>query len=454
MAIWDNIFSRKKNLETDPTITGGVGFGGMVVNFGEKDRVLEVLETNGITEYDNPNPRHQMRLSRTMYDIFPFAKRAINDISTMVGNVELVPKYNSTVSEETAKEMTALLENLPILSEWNWEKPHEKGADSLVFRMVRTMLMDGMVFEEDRYMDGNLQNYQGALIFNSQNFDFVKDKIGPYRLKYKYNQFPAESPLYDITFNYTGYDYRNAYPWASPLLAGGGFFTHILTTMLIAIKNINGRKGSPIDVSIVSLKDDKMLMNRETSAAYSKTMNDLEENMQKAVQKQILGIPTSLITKTPMNVELLQKTFGADALKEVDHNVLSIVLIGFANLLEVPIEFLGLVFGSSGFSPERFTKLYNIWGTKIDNIRAKMESPMHRIIDNYLRSLKVNPAIIAGMDLRFKNAEIRDEQELATIDKTKAETHKLRTEVANELAMIDTNQARAYLEKHNVIETQ
>lgn len=452
MGIIDRIFSRKKNLQTDSMLSGsGLIMGGTFSAFGQKDKVLQMLENCGISDYNDPNPRSQVRLSRTMYDIFPFAKRAINDMASMVGNVVLVPGDNTRISDEVAREITELLQDLPLLAEWDWINPHEKGANNAAFRLARTMLLDGMCFEEDRYEDGMLNKYQGALIFNSLNFDFVKEKPGPYRLKYLNNQYPDLLPLYAETFNYTGYDYKNAHPWASPLLSGGGFFTHLLTAMLIAVKNINIRKGAPIDVNVIGIKDDKALMSVETRDAYIKTLSELENEMTKAVKKQLDGIPTSMVSKYPMNIELLQKSFGTDALAEINPNLLSLVLVAFANLLEVPIEFLGIVVGSAGFSPERFNKLYNIWGTKIDNIREKLKPLLSRIIDNYLRSQGVAPAIIEGLVIKFENAEIRDEKELSEIDKTKAETNKIHMEVAQGLAAVDTIAARDYLDRYNII---
>lgn len=415
---------------------------------GETDKLLKILYNNGVDQYDEVNPRSKVKLSRTMDEVFPFVRRAINDMANMVGNVVLV---SDTVKETALEDLNELLSELPILSESDWQNPHEKGIDNLIFRIVRTVLLDGMVFCQDRYNEGNLRDYQGVLLFESLHFDFEQtDANKPIKLRYLANQYPTDDPLHELFFHKAGYDFVNNYPWANPLLAGGGFFSHILTAMLVAIRNINARKGAPVEVSLIGLKDDSRLQDTNTKTAYKGAMDDIHKMLKFAADKQLSGQPSNVVANLPMDITLLSKAFGTDALSEVDPELLKMVLVAFASLLDVPIEFLGIVIGSSGFSPERFKILYKIWGSKIDNLRTKFKPIIKLIIDNYLRSLGVNPSVIAALDIEFLNAEIRDEKEIAENNKTDAEADKIRTEVAANLSQVDTAWGVRYLEWHGL----
>lgn len=445
MGIFDRINpfkTAKKELNIADRVRGRVG--GSFLIMGKPDPIYKVFDNCGI-DYEGRNPRSHVALSRTMYGVFPFAKRAINDMATMVGNPLIVSAEGREIGEAELNRVSALMGELPLLSEWDWLREHEMGLDNLAFRTSKTMLLDGMCFLEDRFDEGSLLDPLGVLLFDSMSFDYIQDNYGqPYRLRYLADQYPD---LDSGTFHVLGYDYRNDYPWAAPLLSGGGFFTHILTAMLVAVKNISMRKGAPVEMNIISVQDDSKLSSPDTRERYVESMNALDKDLQEAMKAQMKGHPSSMVSKIPMDVDLLNRAFGSEALNEIDPELLKFMLVGFANLLEIPIEFLGIVLGSSGFSPERFNILYRIWGTKIDNIRNKLRPVLLKSTQSYLRGQGVSPVIIEGIDIEFENAEIRQDSELAEIEKTKAETHKIRMETAEALSQVDTQHAREYIEQ-------
>lgn len=410
---------------------------------GRQDKIFNVFEKCGL-EYDKIDPYTQMKLSRMMYSIFPFVKRAVNDISGMVGNIKLT----GDLSEEEISRLNEIAMDLPILSEHDWEKPHERGFNNLVKRIARTALKDGMCFFESR--QGESGEYIGELLFDSANFHYEYTGLNPFELRYQQNQTPDfESGL----FKFVGYDFTNEHPYASPLVAGGGFFTHIIISMLVALKNTNMRKGAPVELGLITVKDDEQIGRNETRATeFVRAVDDITEDLKTASQAQLDGVPMTIISKMPINVELLTKAFGAELISEVDHNLLSIVLVQIMNLLEVPPEFFGVVLGSSGFSGERFRIMYKIWSGKIDDLREKIKPVVQQILVEYLLSEKVDPRTIQGIKFEFINPSIMDEKEQAETNKLQAEADKIRVEVAMGLAANDTESAQNYLQKYGLIE--
>lgn len=446
MALIDRIFKARKEKQLQTTDFMFRPNQGLVMKH-DQDRIFEIFKNCGI-DYAPEDARSIMKLSRSAYDIFPFVRRAIKDFASMVGNVEIVAKEGQTISETLLDQMNVAAKQLPILNEFDWERPHDRGVNSLVYRIIRTALRDGMAFAEDRYEEESLE-YLGALIFDSGHFEYVRESMDPYRLKYRADQYPdLESGL----FHQFGYEFSNERPWANPLLAGAGFYMHVLTSLLVAVRNINTRKGAPVELGLITPGDDSALQDKARKDSYTKAISELYEGMKKALKGQMNGKSTSIVAPVPMNVNLITKAFGVEGLNEVDHDILGLVLMGFANLLEIPYEFIGQVLGSSGFSPERFKILFKIWGTKVDNLRESAKPVIMDVTRNYFRSLGINPVAIENMDLVFNTPDVLDEMEMQEIRKMKADADSQFTNVANVLAQIDTNEARTYLEENGIIQ--
>ena len=416
-----------------------------------QDRIFTVLDSCGI-KYDQNNPYEQLRVSRFMYDVFPFAKKAINDISTMVGNIK-IELEDEAENADLIKQLNDDACHFPILSEFDWEKPHESGFDNYVYRAAFTMLRDGMFFKESRYKNNSLnpEDYLGALIFDSINFHFQKDdSTKPHQLYYKSDQ-KADKTGY---FEYLGYDFRNTHPWGSPLLAGGSFFVEVLVSAFVAIKNVNLRKANPVEVYGVKVNNDDLLKDPTTRKAYTKALDSLQASITKGAKNQKDGKGGVIVAKPPMGIDLVSKAFGVDALQEIDPKLVELVYMAIANLLEIPMEYLGIVLGAAGFSPERFKIMFRIFGSKIDNIRNKLLPICLFELQNYYRSLGYDPAIIEKIKIDFIDPDIQDELEKATTSKAKAEANSKHMEVAISLyeSNAPMNVITSYLQRHGVIE--
>lgn len=409
---------------------------------GKQDKIFSVFEKCGL-DYDKIDPYTQMRLSRLMYSIFPFTKKAINDIAGMVGNIQIV----GDIPEDKLTDLNQLALTLPILSEYDWEKPHEKGFNNLVKRIARTALRDGMAFIETREDNGQ---YIGELIYNSENFSFDRYDNNPYKLTYQQNQYPD---LETGMFKYIGYDFTNEHPFASPLLSGGGFFTHILISILVAIKNTNMRKGAPVELGILAVKEsDDLKGDKVAQDKFKAAVNDINTELQEAAKYQLDGTPYTIVGKMPVDVNLLTYAFGVESVKEIDNNILWTILVQLMNLLEVPAEFFGMVLGSSGFSGDRFKIMYKIWGSKIDDLREKISPIIKQIITDFFLSQGVDARVVQKVQFEFKTPKITDEKEIAETGKINAEADKIKLETANMLAANDTRSARNYLLQHGLIE--
>lgn len=395
-----------------------------------QDRIFTVLDSCGI-KYDQNNPYEQLRVSRFMYDVFPFAKKAINDIATMVGNIK-IGLDEELPDPEMIEKLNSDACHFPILSEFDWLNPHESGFDNYVYRAAFTMLRDGMFFKESRYKNNSLnpKNYLGALIFDSINFHFQKDdSTKPYQLYYKSDQ-KAEKTGY---FEYLGYDFRNTHPWGSPLLAGGSFFVEVLVSAFVAIKNVNLRKANPVEVYGVKINNDDLLKDPTSRKAYLKALGSLESSIVKGAKNQKDGKGGVIVAKPPMGVDLMSKAFGVDALEEIDPKLVELVYMAIANLLEIPMEYLGIVLGAAGFSPERFKIMFRIFGSKIDNIRNKLLPICLFEIQNYYRYLGYDPAIIERIKIEFEDPDIQDDKEKAETSKLEADANAKHMEVISSM---------------------
>jgi len=442
-----NIFTKKidKQLEVDKM--GGyypIDSSGALSIAGQKDKLFHVFESCGV-DYDNLNPYTQMKLSRMMDSIFPFVKRAINDTSAMVGNIEI----SGDISDDEKKALNALIKDLPILSEFDWINPHEYGFNNIVTRISRTILRDGMCFVESR-TNPESNKYVGELIYNSENFSFERYNLAPYRLTYQANQFPD---LESGEFKSIGYRFTNEHPWASPLVAGGGFFTHILISMLVAIKNINMRKGAPVELGIITVKNDESIGNNPSRALeFKNAINSLSLELEEATKAQLNGTPVTIVGKMPIEVDLLTKAFGAEMITEVDHNVLSLILVQVMNLLDVPPDLFGVVLGTTGFSGERFKVLYKIWSSKIDDLREKIRPVAKNILKNYLEKMGVDSRLIQRTEINFVNTQILDDKEIEETGKIRAEKEKIQIESAGMLSERDTKNGDEYLMERNLLQ--
>ncbi len=443
MRIWDFLSgNRKKQVNTDQA--GPVGF--RVWSSGIKtDPIFSIYDNCGINY--QPKTQHEtLSIARTAYETLPFVRRAVKDISAMVGNGRIVAAEGQTLPESALKELNDIAAGLPLLSEFDWIRPHETGLDSLIYRAVRTALKDGGFYGEDRFDE--FGNYLGHLIFDTGNFEFVYEGLGPYRLRYKGIQYPD---LETGFFHTWGYEFANEQPWPNPLIAGGSFFLHILTAVLVAVRNQSLRKAAPLEVLAVSVKNDVRLQDQNTRTSYTNAIDSLQESLKKGIESQQRGKGTSILSRVPMDIDLLSRTFGAEAANEIDPEILSLVLMGFANLLEIPFEFLGQVLGGTGFSKERFSLLFKIWGGKVDNIRTSIRPVVLDVLKNYLRFSGVSPVLIDRIDVEFVLPDVMDAKEQAEIGNIQAEANVKHTEVAAYLSQIDTEAAVNYLEKYGLL---
>ena len=414
---------------------------------GKPDPIFAILEECGIHD-GRTDYKSQMKISRLAFDSIPFVKRAIQDMAAMVGNVEVKAVNPGEVSEDVLQDLGDVLEDLNILSEMDWITPHEQGANNLAYRISETLLRDGMFFSQDRFGGVRGRNYLGNLVFDPDSFSLIREDNGPYRFRYGASQDVERNPF----FHMAGFDFDNSSVWGQPLLSGGGFFMNILVAQLVAIKNINIRKGAPINMNMLVLKDNTVLQNEDTKTAFINFATSTESKTKQAINLQQQGKPSDMFVKVPTNADLISRAFGVESLQEVDSDNLMVILMGFANLLGVPPELMGVVLGGSGFSPERFKTLNQIWGHKVDNLLDKVRPVMNRIIRNHLLFSGVDAGLIDRVYGDFVPAMLIDESDRADLEKTKAETEKIYLENASVLSEVDTNAAQEYLRSRGIIE--
>lgn len=411
-------------------------------------RIFSFLENcTGRTE--QLTAKQSAELSRLIYDAFPFAKRAVRDMASMVGNGIIQEIKPGSVLDTDLQDLQELAKGLPLLTEFQFKEARSHGMDKLIFNTGLTVLIDGMAFAQDRYQ-GNINNYLGALQFDSPSFSFhaAQNLQDGYKLYYR-NKDAIDRGVF---FDWCGYDFRNYDIWAYPLLDGGRFFTEILLKAFVAIANINLRKGSPIDFTLISIDGDGQ-MSAKSEEIFATTASGLKSAFKQGVANQKKGIAANYIATLPSRAQMHSQAFGSALTEELSPDLLDRLLAQFANLLDIPVEQLGVVLGSAGFSPERFRMLYRIWSGKIDNLREIICPYVWGRMLNYYRAQGVDPSLLEKVKLGFKNVEINDAEAMALINKQQAEADEKRAKVAQVLnEIVSADAAREYLLKNDLIE--
>ena len=446
MAIFDSIreiFSRNRteseNLDTS--------FGTPLMRMAQYESNARVRamfdflsDCNG--NYESLDGKTQAKVSKLMLEAFPFVKRALGDMVALVGNVSVVASLGEEVDESQIDELNKLAEQFNIYSEFDPEAPQEKGFNNLVARAAMTLLNSGLLVTQSRYQDGRLGEYQGGMIFDSMNFEFVYDYTRQ-RLTYLDNQYVENTAFTHIC----GWDYRNSAPWPHPITSGGEFFTDLMLALFVAVRNTARRKGAPIEASIIAIKNPSDIKTPEGQKLVKATIESWNSKLQSAAIEQARGIPTNVTGSIPTDINLLSQAFGASYTDEVNPDLLTQALIQFANLLRVPPELVGIVFGSSGFSPERFKLLRDLWGGLIDDIRSKLHNNLWSLLLHHYRACGVSPELLERVELQFVNVDTTDPEKAAGISKTRSEAASNWITVAQEIQMLDGEAAQTILER-------
>jgi hypothetical protein len=450
-----NIFTQTPDPDKQVSVSGtnyGGAFGVSVASSREVAEIFEFLDNCG-QSYHTLAAKEQAKLSILTYENFPFAKRAIGLIVDMVGNVEIESIEPDGVDNKDLSRLNELAKRLPILTEYTPNNPNQYGVNSYAKRLCRAMLLHGMQFTQDRYEGGDVNSYQGAMLFNPVNFDYLYTG-NEYELFYRfYMGKPIEKSTF---FDFVGWDFRENEAWAHPLISGGRMFTRMLLAMLSAAQNISLRKGFPIDVNLIGAKFDEKLIDAKTKESYAAFITAMRDKVEQGIENQFKGKATSIVGSFPADINLMNQAFGAAFVKEVDVNLLNMMFIQFANILEVPPEVLGLVMGSGLSQTERFKLMYKFLGGKVDDLRETVNGTIHMRLLNYFRFCGESPQLLERIKPVFQNIETKDEKEQAEIDKTVSETNRNHVQVADSLwngGMVDEEGLANYLERYGVVES-
>ena len=389
-------------------------------------------------------------LSDMMYDVFPFASRAIDDIAHLVGTGKIVSIEPGDVSPEDLERLNLLAQELPILSEFQPNEPHEYGINALIYRLSRASLIHGMGIVQDRYLNNSLNSYQGVLIFNPANFDFLQQNANEgYKLFYNNNQKVTPNAF----FEYVGFEFRENDPWAYPLLSGGRFFTRLVLAAFVAILNISLRKGAPVQFSIIGSKNDDAYRDESNKDAYKELIPKLKVAMKSGLELSSKGVATNHVSAIPADLNLLSHTFGSDMVDELDPQLLDRILAQAANIIGIPPELVGVVLGGAGFSPERFKMMFRLFMPKVTRLAGGVcPVAWHRLL-NFYRAKNENPALLERVKLVVERPDTSDPKENAEIEKMQAETAGILTKAISEISVtIGPEEARQFAIDKGIIQ--
>lgn len=446
MAIFDNIrdlFSRSRTKSENLDTSYGVPLMRMA-QFESNPRIRAMFDllSDCSGDYKSLDGKAQAKVSALMYEAFPFVKRALGDMVALVGNAKIVASPGEDLDEGQIDELNKLAEQFSIYSEFDPESPQEQGFNNLVARAAMTLLNSGLLVTQSRYQEGRLGSYLGGMIFDSMNFEFTFDYTRQ-RLTYLDNQYVENTAFTHIA----GWDYRNSDPWPHPITSGGEFFTDLMLSLFVAVRNTAKRKGAPIEASIIAVKNPSDIKTPEDKKMVKETITSWNQKLESAALEQARGNPTNITGALPIDINLVSQAFGAAFTDEINPDLLTQALIQFANLLRVPPELVGIVFGSSGFSPERFKLLRDLWGGLIDDIRSKLYNPLWSLLLHHYRACGISPELLDRVQMQFTNVDTTDPEKAAGISKTRSEAAANWITVAQEINMISEDAATAILEK-------
>lgn len=427
--LWGLLSTRNKAPETQTDVSNGTMHNGalsfLASSSGETEDLLSLVQRCGSSA--DITPKEWAKLTRVMLDKVPMVKRAIKIHSDMIGS-PLIPA-KAEISDRTREMANAYLQTLPLLIESMPNEPNAISGDTLVRKIVKDCLVEGMAIVEERFRvvgDDISDEYQGAMIFDPKNWSYNHmPESGALSLQY----LDLQTPMYrdgifypNPYFHAIALETDHGSPWGVPIMRGGIMIFRVFVSLLLCIELQGKRFGNPPTYTMVTGDDPATLNNPKVQTAVSSALKTLKDNIATAWEYTYKGRAADIVSSIPGNNKITTGSLGADLSNWVDPDMLWKIIILALNVLEVPPTLMNINDVGGGMNSDMNATHYKMLKGRAESNRKVIRPHIESMLRNFLLHNGIAPNEVEAVCIAFEGVNLDDDKQAAELEKLEAET--------------------------------